>query len=263
MRRIRPRQRSKAAKWSLGIAGMYEYDIDPPGVLRNWEGSDREAQWHGAHFKPAYPLMGDPSIWEFKKTDDVSSVSWVITESGSGTQLTLQDERGGVAKFTNGASDNNYQFYFSRTELAQIQSSGSVIFNAQVKIADVDQADFFVGLCQRLASGNLFDNRVNSAGFYLADGSAACGVETRLASTPTQSGDQQTLSDDTWYSFGINIASNADWSVKSANFFIDGVYLTTIRTTMPTTEMCFAFGLRNGQAAANELSIKMSYILQN
>lgn len=261
-RRTKSQTRHSAATWMLGIVGLKEYDGDPKGVKRLWYGSERESLYHGEHHMPAFPLMGDNLIWMFRKTSDVSSDSWRIVESGSGTQLALQDERGGVAKAVLGAGNDNYQYYFARQENAQIPVDCTLVFETQIRIKDVDQADLFVGLAASLGRGNLFEDRVDAAGFYLVDGSAALAVETRLAGVATQTTGQETLADDTFIRLGMNITCKSNESYKSVSFYCNGQHRTTHLTNIPTTELAFCFGLRNGEAVANEISVKTSVLLQ-
>lgn len=266
-RRTKSQGKSSASNWFLATHGLHHYYGDEEGVFRNWKGGPSEFLWHNSPSHPGMPLDGNTVFWLFRKSGDVSSDAWDITEVGSGTQLALQDERGGVAKATPGAADNNYQQYFSKSEIVQIGSTGVVVYEVKVRVADVDQADMFVGLCSKLGSGNIFDNRVDAIGFYLADGGATIYGITEKAGASLATG-LTTLADDTWVRLGINISCNPDDSTKYVNYFVNRVLYETHDVTegdrVPTEAMCFAFGIRNGQASANGFSIATpAYIIMD
>jgi hypothetical protein len=208
----------------------------------------------------------------FRKLTDVSNDSWTITESGSGTQLALQDELGGVAKFVNGSSDNNFQSYRSKAELLVIPGSGVVSFRTKVRIKDVSQCDMFVGYCENVTGKDIFDNRQNSVGWYLEDGGGGrLKVETNIGgdaaiSTPTTDRDSLpigVLLDETWVELALSIQIDPRWSRTAVNFFKNGQFMATHTTKMPTAAMAFYFALRNGEAAANEMSITTSLQLNS
>ena len=120
----------------------------------------------------------------------------------------------------------------------------------------------FFGLSKRIvAKSNLFDNRVDSIGFYLADGSAALNAEARKDSTATTSTGLATLTDDAWVTVGLNVEDSS-----RVTLFVDNPYTAqaTITTNLPDDEeMCFAFGCRNGAAAANSMSVGASLLIQD
>lgn len=259
MRRNKGERKTDYVRHLLGILGFYAEPTDSNYELRHWGGADNESP---AHLMPQVPIMPanrHTKVWRFVNNEDVGSGVWDSTNVGAGTALAVQDERGGVAKVTNGASDNNYYFYESKKELAQIIAGKSLWLSMEgVRIADVDQADMFVGLCARLASGNLFDNRVNAVGFYLTDGSALIRGETRSGGVATPNAAFATdMSDNIFVKLELWVKRN-----ERVMFFADGSYLGENHLTLPSTEMCFAFGCRNGQASANALSIKEVRLIQ-
>lgn len=253
MRRSKGEQMGGATKWALGLLG-FQYTGDAIGK-RVFDGSVRENPFHGQHGLPPLPALGHSNLhWLFNKLSDVSVNAFTRTEVGSGTQLVLQDELGGVAKFTNGAADDDYQMYFSIAECLQIPNDCHITWRTKIRIADVDQADMFVGYCETLGSGNLFDDRVDCVGFYLTDGSPIVKGETK-ATTGSQTSTGITLEDNTWVELLMGIECISGESFKSVNFFVNGLLVKRLITTIPTDAMKLAFGLRNGQAVANSFSI--------
>jgi len=248
-------------RWLADMYGpMYG---DPDGSSRHEGGTRTTDQMHMAPARPSWPIYALPTPFYFQNAYNVNTTSvWKETNSGAGTGLTVQDERGGVAKFTNNAANDSYYFYESLYEIARLSDDKRCIFRGRFKIADVDQADVFFGLCSRLAAGNLFDNRVDAIGFYLAAGSASLAAEARKDSTATAETGIVTVSDDTW----VYVHLNVDGIDRVSLFVTIGIQTTvkTISTNLPDDEeMCFAFGCRNGQAEANAMSVGFSFVLQD
>lgn len=241
----------------LNKLGMYQYSDDPFGFFRNDEKNTQKGWWHDIIQRPASPLWHPPLRWYFLNTEDVDASSWTITNSGSGTPLALSDERGGWAISTNGSGDNEYYYYFSLSEIAALVDGKHVWFISSIQVGDVDQADLFVGLCAKLGSGNLFDNRVDSIGYTLADGSGLLSTEANM------DGSAQTAST------GVTIADGATVELafvvtgqSRVDFWVNNAYCCEITTGLPTDEdMAVAFGVRNGQAAANTLSIATTQVV--
>lgn len=266
IRRTKSEGKSTAAEYFLAQHGLGRYDDDLPGVFRVWKGSEYEFLWQGEYGHPPFPLMGDNMMWMFRKLSDVSTDAFERTEVGSGTQLALQNERGGVAKATLGSRDDDSQEYFSVSEVARITATGVIVISGPVRIKDISECDFYWGLCKKLGSGNIFQNRVESCGFYVVDeGSAYFSSEcTKAGATSAQAG-VYTPTDDTWVTLGMNITSDSVTGRIDINYFVNGVQVANHYDAdfIPTGTMSFAFGLRNGTTSANELSLKFSYLLQN
>ena len=234
-------------------ANVYRKSTDPAGALRHrWQGP-RDDQFYDAPALPAVSVYGYPIIYNFATALDVDTTNvWTEVNDNAGTGLTVQDERGGVAKFTNAAGDNDFYYYVSKYECAKVASGKDTWLRTRIKIADVDQADWFVGLCAKVSADDaLFDARVDAIGFYGADGSANINVECRKNSTATADTAVGTLADATFKFLAFHIVST-----ETVEFFVNGTYVSTIATNLPDDEeLAFAFGCRNGQASANSFSI--------
>ena len=211
--------------------------------------------------------MGSPFAlaldFQFKGAMDLAR--FTAANVGTGTGLTIQDERGGVAKFVNGSADNNYYSYYTTYEFARLAGTNKGMwFGGRFKIADVDQADVFFGLSPRLAAGNIFDNRVDSIGIYMVDGSGNLIGECSKDSTASNSGAIAALTDETWVLIVIQV-----FGTGSARFFVDvgetGSFLSaSVSTNIPDDEeMSLWFGCRNGQASANEMSVGRLMLCQD
>lgn len=233
---------------------------DPRGTIRHRGQNRLTDQFHFLPNLPGEPIQALRNTWDFQNADDVDTTNvWDETNSGAGTGLTVQDERGSFAKVTNGGSNNNYYFYESKYELGKLQASKGLWFRSHFQIGDVDQADMFIGLCKRLGSGNLFDNRVDSIGFYLEDGSAQIKIEARKGGTATQTNTGISISDGAEVTVGFRVVGTG-----VIEFLVDESAAGVINTNLPDDEeMSFSFGVRNGQASPNTMSIGRTALVQD
>ena len=251
---------SRKSPYVVGLMdnlGLYQYVDDPFGMLRNNEKDPTKAWWHDAPARPADPLRRPAHKYFFNRTEDVGSTRFAETASGSGTVLTLQDRRGGWAKFTNGAGDDEHYYYEAVNELAAMVDGKHIWFDTEIEITDVDQADMFVGLCATLASGDLFANRVDCIGFTLADGSGALQYVTTQDGVGAAAATGETLADLTAVKLSFIVTG-----LTRVDFYVNDVYVATSEANLPDDEeMAFAFGLQNGEAVANAMSLATTTVL--
>ena len=248
---------SKAVRMRMIIGNLYSYYYDPAGTLRHRGKNKRTDPFHMVPNMPSLCLYGHPQVIDFKSALDVDITDkWAEYANPAGTGLAVQDERGGVAKFTNAALDDSYHFYFSTNEVWKLMADKGLWFRTHIKLADVDQADMFVGLSAKLGSGDIFDNRVDSIGFYLTDGSASLRTECRKDSTATAATGLSAMSDNSLITLSFRVIEN-----YAVIFWINDTFAAEIKTNLPDDEeMAFVFGCRNGQASANSMSIGRTII---
>lgn len=241
----------------LDQLGLYQYSGDRFGFLRKNENDTTKAWWHNVLQHPGSPLRRPPLRWYFLTTDDVGAITWTIGNSGTGTPLAIIDKHGGWAKSTNGSGDNNFYSYFSLGEVAKPQDGKMIWVITEIEIADVDQVDLFFGLCAKLGAGDLFDNRVDSIGFTMVDASAVLSVEANKDSTPQTASTGETLVDATTVELAFVVTGT-----RRVDFYVNNAWKAAITTGLPDDEeLALAFGARNGQAVANELSISTTQVL--
>jgi hypothetical protein len=227
---------------------LYENPDDPLGISRIDGISNTHSFWHDF---PNVDMFANILKWEFKTAYDVNATNvWTQVAGGSGTVLTVQDVRGGFAKAINGASDDNYYGYSAKYSNCTLEALKLTWFQTQIAVKDVSEADLFVGLMTPAATTGIFDARVDSIGFYLTDGSGLLYRETSKTSTPTQVSTGITMADTVVIKLGFVVVSTT-----AVYFYVDEQYVGCSTTNIPTAALGPAFGLRNGAAAANELSI--------
>lgn len=253
MRRTKGEDSHPSAKWWLRkAASLKEVAGDPDGARRFSAQGMYETQFENILSQPSFSVLSPPQIWYFKNAYEVNTTNvWDEASAGSGTGLTVQDEDGGVGKFTNGTADNNNYAYFAKYETVKLEANKGIYLRTRIKIGDVDRADWFFGLCAQLGSGNLFDNRVDSIGFHGTSGSANISAECAKNGSATTSHGKGTLTDATWMPLCIHVDGTS-----RVYFFVNNAGVGPLAATLPDDEeLCVAFGCRNGQAAANTMSI--------
>jgi len=255
-------QLSSANAWQLAQAGLQRYKGDRAGLLRNFNHGEQDTGFHNQVALPAFPMLGHGNVlWLFKKLSDVSTDSFVRTEVGSGTQLALQDEMGGVAKFITGSSDNDEQQYVAIAGNMQIPTEGVISFISEFRIDEPVHCDMFFGFCER--GVDLFDGRQNSVGFYSTDGDAGLDIESNIGGDARVEYDAATITAGTWHKVEVGIQCDAEWPRRGINFFFDGQHLFTFTSKIPTAAMALSFALRNGEAAANGMSVTSAFLLRD
>lgn len=255
--KLNPKRQREAA-----IAGVIRAGDDNQYDRNFWGGS---YSGNVGHMMPTLPLFGPFEFLPFfmHRTIDIGTSIWTAVNSGTGTGLAVQDANGGRGKFTNGVSDDNYYSYYSNNEVVKLASTRQIyVFMHALAIGDVDQADWFIGLSKKLASGNIFANRVDAVGFYGTDGSALIRAETCKNGTATQTSTGESLADGTEKWLGIHINGTT-----AAYFFVGNTrgYKVIHSTNLPDDEeMSVWFGCRNGQAVANTMTIgQIDVIIQS
>ena len=238
-----------------------------PGIMRVESGGDTNGLFDQTVAFPRH--MAHALIWDFKNAYEINTTNvWTEVTSGSGTSLTVQDARGGVARIANQASTNDaYYYYVSNYEPFAVSSGKHAWFFTTIKLADAT-CDFFCGLCAKVSAANaLFDARVNSIGFYMTGGTTTDSVlyaECKKTSA-TQTSTGFTLTDATEACIGFHVVSNEKVLFFAGNSPKTLQFKCAIGSTyIPTTELAIAFGVRNyGKTVAQTLDISSIKLLMD
>ncbi len=247
----------------MAIAAFsYRKNTDPTGLLRHRGLGRNKDPMEDVPKLPAIPVYGHVEEYRFTNALHVDTTNvWNEVAVNAGTPLAVQDERGGVAKFVNDTGDNDNYYYIGVYEFVLLNSSKDVWLITRIRILDVSEADWFVGLTTKAmnAANELFDSREDSIGFYGADGSANINAECNKDSSATQETALGTLTDDTFMDLKFHVVNTS-----TVEFFINNQYVATIPTNLPDDEeMAFAFGCRNGTGGANAMSIGRTIIIMD
>lgn len=240
---------------------------DPQGMSRHFGIGRALDQYEDMPTLPSIPMFGYKSEYTFQNALDVDITNvWTEVEDVAGTGLTVQDERGGLAKFINGTNDNDFHYYVSRNEVVKLDSSKDAWFFTRIRILDVSEADWFVGLCAKVSAADaLFDARVDSIGLFGIDGSAIVRLESNKDSTSVPNTDGEiSITDDIIWELAFHVVQD------DAVYFFGGLpgarytFLGAIATNLPDDEeLAFSFGCRNGTGGANAMSIGRTIVIQD
>jgi len=180
--------------------------------------------------------------------DSYTAADWVVTETGSATQV-IADENGGVLLITNAAADNDASFQQWAAETFKLISDRRLFFQARFKLSDVTQSDAVIGL-QITDTSPL---AVSDGLFFLkTDGAATIDFVSTKNSVSTTLSAIATLTNDTF----VEVAFAFDGQ-DQVRVFVDEKNLGTIATNnIPTDEeLTVSFGVQNGAAAAKTMSL--------
>lgn len=251
-----------AVKWANAMAGFYNKPSDPSWLRRHDGGESGQSPLKGLPVNPPFARM---KVYTFDTAYDVDTTNvWTQDAAGSGTGLTVLDARGGQAQFINGATNNDFYSYQRKYEQWNLVDNKTEWFWTTITIADVSEADLFVGVCALLGSGNLFDNRLDAIGFYTTDSDPTLFCECNKDGTPTQATAGVDLSDgiEKWLGFRAVNKTQVEFWVGDANNAPR--FVKKINTNLPDDElMAVSFGLRNGTGSANNMTISDIFLPQD
>jgi len=267
-----PRRRGQGrASVNKGLAAdtafLQTKPADPQGMSRHYGLGPALDQFEDMPVLPGIPMFGYVNQYTFQNALDVDTTNkWTEVNDNAGTGLTVQDERGGLAKFTNDTGDNDFYYYVSVNEVTGLVTAKDLWFFTKIRILDVSEADWFVGICAKVSAADaLFDARVDSVGLFGVDGSAIIRLESNKDSTSTPNTDGvKSLVDDTIINLAFHVVG-----VTQVHYFAGTpgaryAYLGSVATDIPDDEeMAFSFGCRNGTGGANAMSIGRTIIVQD
>ena len=209
------------------------------------------------------PIL-DPTkvyVW-FNDFDDYDAAQWVITTTEAGASSATEavgNADGGVLVITNDSNDTDADYLqwsgvsgSGAAETFKFATGKKLWFKARWKLSDVTDTAAVMGL--QITDTTPIDV-TDGVFFYKADTAAALTLEVEKDNTATSTAVATMVADTyivtTFYYNGVN----------AIEAFIDDVKVgTSVTTNLPDDEeLTISFGLLNGGAAANVLSI--DYIL--
>jgi hypothetical protein len=195
--------------------------------------------------------------------------TWLVTvvEAGSGSQaIVVDDEVGGVLKFTTAANDNDGVNCQMNGEMFLPAAGKATVIEARVK-HDSLTANWFVGLCDTDTAAEAapseyigFGNTDEDADIIASNGLGASGGTSSSSTAQTLGTHTDTGVDtvaDAW-----NVVRVEMDGVSSAKFYVDGVLKATHTTNLPNVEMTPTIVFRNEAAGAQNFYIDYLYVAQ-
>ena len=183
---------------------------------------------------------------------------WTVTETGSATQANA-DGDGGLLLVTNASSDDDASFQQIVKEFITPAAGKKIWFTSRVKVSDATQSDFIVGL--HITDTTPLD-ATDGIFFKKDDGDANldfyCQKDTgsgQLANAAIA-----TVSDDTFmkldfYFDGYQYLYVYVDDVLKATQNLLGGSTPAVTDYLPNTDISLGFGIKNGAAAAKNMTI--------
>lgn len=184
----------------------------------------------------------------FNDFDTYVAADWTITEVGTGSRA-LTNEDGGVLLITNGATDDNSNFFNKVGESFLMEANKKAFFEARIKSSEATQSDIVLGL--QITDTTPLD--VTDGIFFLkSDGDALFDFIVEKYSTATTTSEVATLVDDTYITLGFAFDGKSEIAI-----FVNGAQVgTSVGTNIPNDEeLTISFGIQNGEAVAHTLSV--------
>ena len=180
---------------------------------------------------------------------------WTITttEGGAGdaTEALATDQPNGVLVVTNDAADDDNDFFQLLPAAGHFKftSGKRLLFKARLKILEVIQCDFIAGLYATDTTPLATDDGIY---FKSDDGDALLDVYVGKNNTYSSLTGVATLVADTFVT--LEAYYDGDDSIQ---FFVNGVRVGSLPITNAPDDVALrpSFGLQNGQAVANVLSV--------
>ena len=145
--KVAGRYTSIAAGVTRAFNNFMRYFNDPKGVLRHRAGSERSILFGYLPERPSYALKkADFYLYNFGErwqvvsdVIDATTYLWKEEKSGVGTVLACQDEIGGAAKVTTGATSGHYYAYqmADLVALADPTDPKGIWVEANIKLGDL------------------------------------------------------------------------------------------------------------------------------
>lgn len=163
-----------------------------------------------------------------------NAAEWLNSTDNSGTCIISDAEPGGVLALTPGTSANDYVSIQLNGEAFALAANRKIIWESRLKISDVDDAKFFVGLASTDAStsataGPVLDGTNDSIGFRNVLGNTATFLYVVEDDTSETTGTAYTAAaDDTFITLRFEVDGTSQ-----VRFYVNGAIVATIKTGLP------------------------------
>lgn len=202
--------------------------------------------------------MPDPTryhVW-FDDFDKYTTADWTLTTvelgAGSATEA-IGNADGGILVVTNDAADDDSDFFQLARETFRFETTKDLWFKARLKVSDITQSDFVVGLQITDTTPLAVTDGVY---FRKDDGDALLDCVVIKDSAATTATAAATLANDTYYEFAFHFDG------KAVYWYLDNVQIAeSVLTNLPDDEeLTISFGLQNGEAVAKIMSVDYIFV---
>lgn len=208
-----------------------------------------------------YSFFDDFDTWV---TDTSSAAKYTITttEGGTGSATeALSDAKNGVLLVTTDDADNDLDFFQKIGETFLPASGKRTIFKARYQTSKATESEFHFGLMVTDTdpfSSTAGDGVTDGIFFMKEDGSTSINFYVQKNATTGQltTTGVGTAAADTWTTLGFDFDGKQFIDLYVNDVCVKTVDLTTtLATYLPDTELTVSFGLKNGEAGAQTMSV--------
>lgn len=183
-----------------------------------------------------------------KVSTTADAAEWLITSVGTDTDPLVQDEAGGVMKWTTGTTAGNHICLARNAEVFKINANKPFLFATRVKFHSVTTADAFIGMCVNATAP--YSSEPADGVFFRLDGDGNLDYKTI-----SSGGSANTTGDtgfdivaDTWYVLSFLYKPTA----KRLEFYVDydlKIAKSQIATSIPTgVDLTIAYDIQSNGA---------------
>ena len=168
---------------------------------------------------------------KFATTADAGE--WLKTVDNSGTSVISDAEHGGVLTLNPGTAAANFLSIQLNGEAFALAANRKIIWEARLKISDVDDGNFFAGLASTDVTGTvigpILDGVNDSIGFRNVLGNTATFLYVVEDDTNETTGTAYTAAtDDTFMVLRFEVDGT-----DRVRFYVDGALVGTVKTNLP------------------------------
>lgn len=192
---------------------------------------------------PSFSETADSAPWLLNVTDGGADNAEIISVA--------DDEHAGALRMVTNDADNDALTLQLNGEQVALASNRTIYFVTRVKLGDVSNTDFSVGLSVALSSGtNHVLAGVTDSIQFKAEAGGNIDVVAEKDSTETDNDSGSDMADDTYVKLMAEIEGT-----DRINYFVDDSLVDTITNNLPDDEaLAPYFEVRNASAATSELN---------
>jgi len=188
--------------------------------------------------------------------DDTTNTPTGFIATAVGTSpVTVGEVAGYPLLITTGASEYDGDNLQARGESFKLESGKPVYFGAAIKLSEATEIDLLVGLCElktdllktSVAHGVLATN-VEGVFFHKVDAVTTITAKAYLDGAQTFTGNVGTMTTS-------EIIYEIYWDGTTLKFYLDGILVTQIASSLPDGDLTPSINVRAGSAAARTASI--------
>jgi hypothetical protein len=189
----------------------------------------------------------------FEDFDKYTAGDWTLTttEAGAGDATeAIGNIDGGVLVITNDAADNDLDFFQLTKETFKFVVGKKMFFKCRFKILEVIECDMRLGL---MITDTTQLDVTDGIYFGTDDGDALLDFSVEKNNTATLVAGVATLVADTFVTVGFYY----DGESSDIDYFVNGDTVGSVALTnmVDDEELAVSFGIQNGQAVANVMTI--------